>query len=279
MDILSEIVSLLPTILTAVSAIAAASIAYFNFRSRPILIRTLERHSDDLKALATNWKDELPTFPWLEQGLFPDLSFPLSVEAEFLFQDIWEHVPSDLNLSGTWDEFRQIAEAHHKARAEHLRLIAEKIQSLTDLSQVNTLGKPGYSPDLVRFLFCDTFEFLKRGGLPYTGMNLSRTPVGDLLWLIAGSYGIAAGSAEQLDRVGKTWNEFVKDTVKSDATLMDAAVALVAQESTFRVTRENLVKQINEFIAIPIYSKKCKYVRSSEASRRFRMRVSYRASA
>jgi hypothetical protein len=77
----SDVISSLPIILTAISAIAAASIAYLNYRSRPILIRTLERHSDDLKALALRWKGELPIFRWLEEGLFPVVSFPLPVES------------------------------------------------------------------------------------------------------------------------------------------------------------------------------------------------------
>jgi len=268
MDILSEVLSNLPTILTAVSAIAAASIAYFNFRSRPILIRTLERHSDDLKALALKWKDQLPSFRFLEEGFFPDLGLPVPVESEFLFQDIWEHQPSDLDLSQAWASLKQITVDHYNARDTYWRTLDERVKSLTGLSRVDTLEKPGYPSDLIRFLFCDTFENLKRGTRPYTDMNLSRSSKGEFLLLVGGSYGIAVGTAGQLDGVAKVWKELVTGMKDSDPTLYKLAVQLVEQERLFWITRDTIVKQINEFLSIPIYSKICKYVKRSVASRK-----------
>ena len=143
MDILSEVLSNLPTILTAVTAIAAASIAYFNFRSRPILIRTLERHSDDLKALAVKWKDQLPSFRFIEEGFFPDLGLPVPVESEFLFQDIWEHQPSDLDLSQAWASLKQITVDHYNARDTYWRTLDERVKSLTGLSRLTPLKSLG----------------------------------------------------------------------------------------------------------------------------------------
>ena len=269
MDIPSEILSILPTILTAVSAIAAATIAYFNFRSRPILVRTLERHSDDLKALAIKWKDQLPSFRYLEDGVFPDSGFPVGVESEFLFQDIWEHQPNDLDLKKTWASVKQITEDHYKARDTYFQTLDERVRSLTGLPRVDALEKTaGYFSDLIRFLFCDTFASLKRGKLPYTSMNLSRSPKSELVMLLGGSYGIALGTTEQLDGVAKVWKEFVKGMKDSDPTMFKQAVQLVEQERLFWTTRDTMVRQINEFVSIPIYSKTCKYVKRSLASRK-----------
>src|SRR3989442_2074132 len=161
MTLVSDLVLSLPTILTAISAIAAASIAYLNYRSRPILIRTLERHSDDVKALALRWNGELPIFRWLEEGLFPMVSFPLAAESELLFADIWEHVPTDLDLREAWNNFRVIAEEHNAARLAFLDSVRTEVERLTGLVQDNSFQKRGYTSSLTTFLFQDTFGMLK----------------------------------------------------------------------------------------------------------------------
>jgi hypothetical protein len=273
MTFLSDLLSALPTVLTAISAIAAASIAYLNYRSRPILMRTIERHSDDLKSLVSRWKNELPSFRWLEEGLFNVVEFPLSVESEFLFADIWNHVPPDLNLHEAWNDFRLIAEQHYVARSKFLADIHARVQALTGLSQDNSFQKRGYTSELPTLLFRDTFQMLRRALLPITSQPLVRGGAGELTFLAAGSQGLVRGSGEDLQKVEEIWETFVKGMEKDNPSLFKSALSLVQQEINFWNARELLVKLMNEFAAVPIYSRRCKYVKRAEkAGRNFRLR-------
>ena len=274
MTLVSDLVLSLPTILTAISAIAAASIAYLNYRSRPILIRTLERHSDDVKALASRWKGELPILPRPEQAIFPEISFPLPVESELLFADIWEHVPPDISLREAWNSFRIIAEEHYLTRQDFLKSVRTEIERRTGLSHDNSFQKRGYTSDMVSFLFRDTFEMMKGESRPYASLNLSRSKSGELSLLLAGSQGLAAGSEEDIAKVEKVWVSFVNGMEKENLSLFKAATELVEEEARFRNVREQLEKLMNEFAVIPLYSTRCKYVKRAEGSGRRRANVS-----
>ncbi len=268
MTILTDIISILPITLTAISAIAVASIAFLNYRSRPILIRTLERHSDDLKNLASRWSGELPVFVSLERGEFPVVSFPLLVESELLFVDIWEHVPKDFNLLETWENFRVIAEKHYAGRLQFLSSIRTEIERLTGLSQSNSIQKRGYMTELSTFLFRDTFEMLKRNLLPNMSLPLTRSHQAELFLLLAGPQVLAAGSEEDIEKVEKVWTTIIKGMEKDNPNLFKAGLTLVEQEKQFWLRREQLQNKINYFSAIPIYSRRCDLVKRAEGENR-----------
>jgi hypothetical protein len=274
MTSLSDLFSALPTILTAISAIAAASIAYLNYRSRPILMRTIERHSDDLKTLVSRWRDELPSFRWLEEGQFPVVQFPIRIESEFLFTDIWNHVPADLSLHETWTDFRLVAELHYVARSSFLADIDAHVRRITGLSQDSSFQKRGYTASLPMLLFQDTFQMLKHGDSRLNlNLPLQRGGTGVEGQVLVGPQGLATGNQGDLEKVEEIWKTFVKGMESDNPAMFKLALSLVEQERKFWHSREMLVRLMNEFTAVPIYSKRCKYVkRAEEAGRNIRLR-------
>jgi len=196
------------------------------------------------------------------------VKFPLSVESEFLFADIWNHVPSDLNLREAWTDFRLTAELHYLARLTFLEQIRTDVQRLTGLPQDNSFSNRGYTSELPTLLFRDTFRALKHGTPPNTGQPLVRGGAGEQSYLAAGSQGLVRGNQEDLQRVEAICKNYVTELQKDNPTMFKSAQSLVQQESKFLHNREMLVKLINEFLAVPIYSRRCKYVKRSEGTGR-----------
>ena len=88
----------------ALTAGAALLTAYANYKARPLLLRTKEMHSDDLKRLLESWKEEVNTRtkPDLTKPLAPGIDFRLDSEGHVLFPDLENHVPGQLHLFGKW---------------------------------------------------------------------------------------------------------------------------------------------------------------------------------
>ena len=104
--------TLILAIAACISAIVACYTAYLNYRSRPVLMRSIARHSNDLKRIALEWREQIP------QAMRPDLArggapsawrapekVHLPIEDEFLFGDMANHLPAEIPLLDTWTEY------------------------------------------------------------------------------------------------------------------------------------------------------------------------------
>jgi len=96
-------------IIMLLAATAAFITAYVNYRTRPLLIRTKEMHSEDLKRVLDLWIEELDFqgVPALYMLLREATDLNFAVEDNILFADLKNHVPRDIDLFGQWDAFKE----------------------------------------------------------------------------------------------------------------------------------------------------------------------------
>lgn len=157
-------------LLLALSALAALATAVLNYLSRPLLVRTIERHSDELKKIAQNWLDEIP--------IIPDPRLPLTIEPDpikipsedlLLFHDLKEHSPRELKVFETWNTFKQKLDEYNQKRYS---ICAKVIEHITPETQIPITSKSEdngiFYPHLVEAVHRDAND-LTKGAKPYYG--------------------------------------------------------------------------------------------------------------
>lgn len=255
------------------SAIAAMMTAYLNYRSRPVLMRSIERHSDDLRQIATKWIEQVPEAerPNLTREDFSGL--PLStqvhpnVEDEFLFADIANHVPSEIRVLDTWAEYKKRLEAYNQARCELLTQITNEVARHTGLPSDPKFNY-GIHPHAAMPVYQSIFAEIADGS-QYWKQQIEHAEVRQSreqyeLW--AGGLGLAAGSEPEMAQARSVLTQMIQDpkACVNEVTYSkwrNAAQHLLDEKPTLDRDRSQLLLEINRFKSIPILPGKCKYIK------------------
>lgn len=253
----------------AIASLAALSTAILNYLSRPILVRTIERHSDDLRDITRRWLNEIPQPPEADRVLPGGIRLKapkceplrLRVEDEFLFSDLKEHMPAGMNLLRTWKDFKEAYDHYNSDRFSLFNEITKDAETNTGLRYEERFSH-GISEYLPHGIYTDIFRVLD-GWEPY---HLGVKPeVRDesegmsALWY--SGYGFARGTKEEISRA----ESFVRDTIQKlkDSPYLAKAKHILEERDKLTRSREDLVREIRDFISIPIVPGRCKYIRWS----------------
>jgi len=250
-------------LLVALSVIAALATAVLNYLSRPLLVRTIERHSDELKAIAENWLDEVPNIPDSRQPLTekPD---PIKIPSEdlLLFHDLKEHSPRELRVFETWNIFKQKLDEYNQKRFSICEKVIEHIKSETQIPVTSKSQDNGiFYPHFVEAVHMDAND-LARGAKPYYTELIKEQKIearADKFEFWPAGRLFARGSANMVERAKKFMVAFLNTLEEKSYT--KTASDLMEDEKELKKLHEEVLRRIKNLIAIPVFPGKCKYIK------------------
>lgn len=249
-----------------VAALAALATAVLNYRSRPILIRTIEKHSEDLKEMVERWLGQIPQPPEarsLREGLPPEYEYKplrLAIEDEFLFSDLKEHMSPGENVLGLWEGFKCAFDDYIRKRFDLFNEIKKDAETNTGLKCDGF--DHSISRDLVHGIYADVFRVLEgyapdflRGFKPDVQAMQGMFE----LWCYYTSF--ARGTEEEMSKT----KSFVQDALQKlkDSPHLSKAKKILEERDRLMERRRNLFREIKDFLAIPILPSRCKYIKRS----------------
>lgn len=249
--------------LLALSVIAALATAVLNYLSRPLLVRTIERHSDELKAIAENWLDEIP--------IIPDPRLPLTMEPEpikvpsedlLLFHDLREHSPRELKVFETWDILKQKFDEYNQKRFSICAKVIEQVESETRIPMILESQNIGiHYPHFVEAVYRDANDLVK-GAKPYYGNLIKEHKIearADKFEFLPTGALFARGSADMVKKAKEYMVEFLNTLEENSYTKI--ASGLIEDEKELKELREEVVRRVKDLTVIPIFPGKCKYIK------------------
>ena len=252
-------------LLLAISVTAALATAVLNYLSRPLLVRTIERHSDELKEIAKSWLKEVPSSPHSREPLTTE-PHPIKIPSEdlLLFHDLKEHSPKELKVFETWNRFKQKFNEYNQKRFSICTKVIEQIRSETQIPVTSKSNMNGiFYPHFVEAVYLDAND-LARGAKPYyrgliKEVKLTVRHETCELW-IAG-YLYARGPEDLVEKTREYMMTFLNRLEENGYTKI--AGDLIEGEKKLNALREEVMRKIKDLIAIPIYPGKCKYIKGA----------------
>lgn|GEM_PF-1921321 len=234
-------------------------------RERLLLIRTIERHSDDLKALAKIWLNEIPSIDDPSKMMIhePTQPFESMVGKEYLFSDIKEHVPSRLDLFPTWENFKSKFYEYNKKRNSLFKKIQEDIEARTELPYDPNFDLHSISEHFIEVVYEDAFQLArdKKQRWLYEMPKVKEVDKGFLLTVAA--HGLAYGTRSECEKADKVLGDLLSGLKESEYLVL--AKALLEDKKKLDDLRNDLILKVNDFISIPILpNTECKYIKLSK---------------
>ena len=250
-------------LLLAVSSIAALATAVLNYLSRPLLIHTIERHSDELKVIAQDWLDQVPPIPMSRDPLTikPD---PIKIPSEdqLLFHDLRDHSPRELNVFETWDMFKQKLNEYNQKRYSICVKVIEQVKLEAQIPMTSKSEDIGiYYPHFVEAVHRDAND-LSRGARPYYRNLIKEEKIRaqrDVFEFWPTGALFARGSARMVEKAKEYMVAFLNVLEQNSYT--EIASNLIEGEKELNKLREEVVRRIKDLIAIPIFPGKCTYIK------------------
>lgn len=249
-------------LLLAVSSIAALATAVLNYLSRPLLIHTIERHSDELKAIGEDWLDQVPVIPLSREPLTiePD---PIKIPSEdqLLFHDLREHSPRELKVFETWEMFKQKLNEYNQKRYSICTKVIEQVKLEAQIPVTSKSEDIGiYYPRFVEAVHRDAND-LARGTRPYYRNLIKERKIEadrDMFAFCPGAL-FARGSARMVEKAKEYMVAFMNMLEQNSYTKI--ASNLIEDEKELNKLREEVVRRIKDLIVIPIFPGKCIYIK------------------
>ena len=257
---------------TFLYALATVLIAYLTYRSRPILIKAIEEHTSRLRKLAEGWLEEIK-FDEVEKPLMVLKKDQFQIEKEFFFDDLKLHVPKEINMLDLWEKFKKNIDEYNKLKYE---LYTDKIKNY--IEQQTGLSYRSYSSEECLSFFTD--DYIKniyeqligmaKGYLPATPDFKAKrhhskvkivTENEDEIWELqdSGKLLLAYGDESQINSAYKIVSPSYRNF--KNLEFYKSVNRLIELEKILNKQKDELKLKINDFISIPLYSQKCKYIK------------------
>jgi hypothetical protein len=186
-------------IVTLIIAIITAFVAYLNYRTRPLLVRTKEKHSEDLKEVLERWLSELG----VEGGTIAPLFYReercrlhLSVEQDPLFPDLKEHMPEGTDLLSQWQNLKNACDPYDTGRSKLYGRIYNDVYNVSKGLSVAEFVAKNFAE-----VIYEEASRLARGDPPYwsvayfgTKQHTKQTPNGPQPWFQSSVYSLKLAS-------------------------------------------------------------------------------------
>jgi hypothetical protein len=273
--VISLLVSLFLPVAATGSAIGALLTAYFNYRSRPVLMRSVERHSEDLRQIAFAWAQQLPLAgdleeigkPYIDTGLVEPEPVHTVIEDEFLFEDLRNHVPKEIPLLDHWREYKIRLHDFRTKRFALWSEMSKEISSRTGL-QIDPNFQKGLSTYAIRAVYNGFFKELTAGSKRWKDYINSSSISGttEKSYLTAQGDGLAVGNSNELCSTRDVLVKMICDIPKEigDAKYSDwkdRAKKLLSEKEELDKDANRLLREIRDFSYVPIVPGKCKYIK------------------
>lgn len=257
-------------IVMLMAATAAVITAYMNYRSRPILIRTKEMHSEDLKRVLEWWRDGIASqgIPELHKPIDKATDFSLPAERSILFADLKRHIPRDSYLFNKWDDFKKQRRKVDNGRVTLYNSIKNYLKQYGRLEVLSTftdssIGISHHCPD---WLFESVVVKAGGGGINISSQfQIETLPDGRVNLRRYGDYWARAESQFS----AKALEELLTMTVvqieggepgPAACDLLAEARSLVKEQAKLRDQCQALLNGIEAAKAIPILTGDCEHI-------------------
>ena len=264
-------------IVTLIIAIITAFVAYLNYRTRPLLVRTKEKHSEDLKSVLQQWLAELVAGGNIIGPLVPpeiNSHLHLSVEQDPLFIDLKEHVSEGTDLLRQWQNLKNACASYDIGRS---RLYDRIYNDVCNVRQGLVVAE--FVAKHFAIVIYEEAIFLAQGDSPRslykylkTERYVKQTPDGPKprfeSW-IRDRRLVSGDSEQQVTRATsylKSALENLSQPNTSEAVYADEARKLKDIEDTLIEDNTKLLQSIKDVLAIPILTGNCKYIKQATES-------------
>lgn len=266
---MGELVQIVIAVVMLAGVIAAYLTALLNWRSSPVLLATKEKHSRDLMEVLDDWRQELVTrgLP----GYYPPTveQQPFSIEQHILFDDLKNHVPSELEIFKLWDRFKHMsAELDKKlvTYCDHIKGHLERHGGLNVLSREEESKETplGITHHCLDWFYANLI--IKAEGRPIRSLRLAipdnapnqlRGPESNI-WAWTGSPAQARRLEDFLH--GMLANINSEQSSAAEWTLFVEAKEVVSARNELEQLRDLILDRIAEVKAIPILTGDCKHI-------------------
>ena len=268
-------------IVTLIIAIITAFVAYLNYRTRPLLVRTKEKHSEDLKRVLEQWLDELRAEGGIDGIIIASLIPPemsshlhLTVEQDPLFPDLKEHMPEGADLLSQWQNLKDACEPYDTGRSK----LYDRIYN--DVCKVSQgLSVAEFVAENFATVIYEQASHLAQGDPPHSldknfhmKKHEEQTPNGPKLRFQSFIYDqkLASGDSEQEVTRAKSYLtsalENLSQSGTKEAGYVEEARKLKVIQDTLIEDNEKLLQSIKDVLAIPILTGNCKYIKQATES-------------
>jgi len=256
------------SIIAAFAAFILAFIAVLNYLSRPILITSIERHTDDIRKLLDRWLEQLPRVEAKKPNEIPDYedtapTTRLPVENESLFSDLPKH--DKFNVLGRWKEYKSKLELYHKDRLAFLSDVRQEVERQTGLNY-DPKFKHGLTWYAFQAVYETFFEEQTDGRLKWRDSirRLERNREGTELR--ANGRGMIKVTPQELPRTEKIFTDMVTNirSIIGDEKYDEwrtRTLKLYIEKRDLDTNYYKLQQRISDFKSIPLMTGKCKYIR------------------
>ena len=237
--------------------------AVLNYLSRPLLVRTIERHSDELKEIAKNWLNKVPSIPISRQPLTTK-PHPIKIPSEelLLFHDLKEHSPRELKVFETWDIFKQKFNEYNEKRFSICTKVIKQIKSETQIPVTSKSSKNGiFYSNFVEAVYRDANDLARDARPYYRGLIKKAKPsLPHETWeLWVAGYLYARGTEDLVERAREYMMTFLNRLEENSYTKI--ARDIIEDQEKLNELREEVIRKIKDLIAIPIFPGKCTYIK------------------
>lgn len=272
--ILFDIVSNLTEITTLILAIVAVVGLLFTYFFRPSKIEVEKRHSDDLKKVISQWKDEVVNLTtsknfgsrtFIEYKPEKDFALNLIIEKEYTFGDVKNHIPSNLSLIEGWKNFKENWYDFEKNRYDLLTNIREDISKHLEMpygSFHQDWDKiPCFSNGLLSNIYLD-FSRLFDGNEPFFSiLPVTISIQNSRYYLSTNNQILWVNTKKEAERKKELYENLVKNIpiknyLKKFSELKDKNERLIQE-------KEEIERKLNFLAFIPLLPGKCNYLKWS----------------
>jgi hypothetical protein len=263
---------------TFLYVIATAAIAYLTYRSRPILMKAIEEHTLRLRKLAEDWLKEI-VFDELKKPLRELKQDHFQIEKEFLFEDLKLHIPKEINMLNLWEKFKININDYNNLKWELYRALKDYIIKQTQLnySSEKNITSVSFNDYYIMVIYPFLIKSVKEGHIIEPNIikkrrksKVIKLEKEDEIWELYDISGnlLAYGDEYQIKAAYEivstlyhNFGEFQKQKIAKESALYKSLSRLIELEKILNKQKDELRLKINDFISIPLYTKKCKYIK------------------
>lgn len=254
--------------ITALAAAAAFFTAYLNWRTRPQLLATKEKHSKDLMNILDSWSGQISScetnddIPTLEDNKY---SSPCINPKSVLFDDLINHIPDELDLFSTSEQFNQIFANYENQRRSLYSTISNFILSKSHEKLISDHEYGEKNNGILRYcidwLYQQILQKVRGQNIPKVGFIIEPSSPNDLR--VSDSVWARVDNPKQF----QNFLEFVIDNINNNRedvaeyNLIKEAKKLCDIQVIFYKTKQTLLQKVAEAEAIPIFSGDCKHIK------------------
>jgi hypothetical protein len=254
-----------------VAVVVAAIAVWITYRLRPMRMRSIELHSEQLKKAISDWVGKLdnppspersPQIPstcnYIEQIPEPEI-YALSLEADILFRDLKNHLPCF--LFEKWEQYKRMRNDYLKM-GQHLT--QQVLHFATETTGLKIFDDRSALPQedtlltgIIQCLFYD-FYAISRGEEPHFIIELKFE---DGI-LRRGAYGIIRCVSDPEKR-SREFYSTLSQALEGTKTcaIADDFKKFREQFDTLCQKQQNLTAELSEWLKVPILPKECKLLK------------------